>query len=96
MTGAGDIRRDLEPGTDPAEAGALAATGERLLAARPVPAAAFRGDLRRALLAQAGEQARPARAPERVRRWIAVNAAAGGGLLLVAALSVAGAGPLAA
>jgi hypothetical protein len=93
MSGAQDIRRDLEPGMDPGEAAALVELGERLQSARPVPAAAFRGELRRRLLGGAG---RPGPAPARVRLWIAANGAAGAALLLVAAASVAGLGPLAA
>jgi hypothetical protein len=93
MNGAKDVRRDLEPGMDPAEAAALVELGERLHAARPVPSAAFRGDLRRRLLGRAG---RPGSVPGRLRLWIAANGAAGGILLAVAAASVAGLGPLAA
>ncbi len=61
---------------------------DRLMAERPVPAAAFRGDLRRALLTA---RARPR------RFWLRVGTAAGtgSGLLTVAGLGVLGAGPLA-
>jgi hypothetical protein len=97
MSDRGDIRRDLEPGMDPGEAAALAEVGERLRGGRPVPAAAFRGDLRRSLMARAGEADDPrGPAPARLRLWIAANGAAGAGLLFVALLSVAGVGPLAA
>ena len=70
----------------------LARLAERLEAERPIPSTAFRGDLRRRLLAQGPRRARPAR----LRALIAGYAASGALLLLVAALSVAGAGPLAA
>jgi hypothetical protein len=96
MSDRDDIRRDLESGTDPAEAAALAEVGDRLRGGRPVPAAAFRGDLRRSLMAQGGDADRRGPAPARLRLWIAANGAAGAGLLFVALLSVAGVGPLAA
>ena len=48
-----DIRSDLEPGT-PEE---LIRLAERLDHERPVPSAAFRGDLRRRLLAGAASAA---------------------------------------
>jgi hypothetical protein len=88
-----DIRRDLVTGMEPEEAVALVSLGQRLRSARPVPAAAFRGDLRRTLMTQAGERGP---APARVGLWIRANAVAGAGLLFVAALSVAGLGPLGA
>jgi hypothetical protein len=91
-----DIREDLEPGLDPAAAESFAALGKRLEAGRPVPAAAFRGDLKRALMSQWEGLDRAGPAPARVRLWIALHGAAGAGLLLAAAASVAGVGPLAA
>ena len=48
---------DLEPGVPDSERSALERTVSRLSAERPVPAAAFRGDLRRRLLAGAGGRA---------------------------------------
>jgi hypothetical protein len=65
----------------------------RLEAERPVPAAGFRGDLRRRLV-RSGE--RRGVAPARVRRLIFAYAGAGTALLLVVVLGVAGAGPFAA
>jgi hypothetical protein len=65
---------------------------ERLQHERPVPSAAFRGDLRRHLLA--GDFARSL--PARVRLWIAGYASAGTLLLLTGAMSVVGVGPLGA
>jgi hypothetical protein len=65
---------------------------ERLLEDnRPVPAAAFRGELRRHLLR--GAAASP---PRRLRLLIAAYAGSGLALVAIAAIGVAGAGPLAA
>lgn len=61
--------------------------GDRLARSRPVPAAQFRGDLRRTLVGH--------RPPPALRRRIAVCLVSGAALLGVAALGVAGAGPLA-
>lgn len=88
MTERRDIRLDLEPGT-PDE---LVSLAERLERERPVPAAGFRGELRRRLLFGADARSRPAR----LRLLIAGYAAAGSLLLLVGAASVAGVGPLGA
>jgi hypothetical protein len=68
----------------------LAQLATRLQRERPVPGAAFRGDLRRTLLSR-----RVARRPARL--WLRVAASSGSGLVLlaVAALGVLGAGPLA-
>jgi hypothetical protein len=83
-----DIRADL--GTDAPEE--LIRLAERLERERPVPAAGFRGDLRRRLLTGQGTHARPAR----LRLLIAGYASAGCGLLLIGAASAAGLGPLGA
>jgi hypothetical protein len=66
---------------------------ERLEAERPAPRAAFRGDLRRSLLV-----AKPSRrAPgQRVGVLIGAYAASGTVLLAIAAVGLAGIGPLAA
>jgi hypothetical protein len=88
MSGPRDIRDDLEPDA-PDE---LVRLAERLEHERPVPSAAFRGDLRRHLMAGHPESARPAR----LRALIAGYASAGAVLLLVGALSAAGTGPLGA
>jgi hypothetical protein len=87
MSERSDIRRDLEPGT-PDDLVELAVRLER---ERPVPAAAFRGELRRRLLG-ADARARPAR----LRLLIAGYAGTGSLLLLAGAASVAGVGPLGA
>lgn len=66
---------------------------ERLQAERPIPRAGFRAELRRRLLFEL-ERGRPA--PRRLRLLLAAYAGSGALLLVVAAVSVAGAGPLAA
>ena len=62
-----------------------------LTASRPVPRPAFRGELRRQLLA--GE---PRAEPLRLRRLIAAYTTSGALLMAVAIVGIAGAGPLAA
>jgi hypothetical protein len=81
-----DIRHDLEPGT-PDE---LIQLAERLRDARPLPKPAFRGELRRRLVARSEHLV----APPRLRVLITRYAAAGTALLIVGAVSAAGAGPL--
>lgn len=88
MTGPRDIRADLEPDA-PDE---LLRLAERLEQERPVPSAAFRGELRRRLTAGGVQRSRPAR----LRALITGYATAGAVLLLAGALSAAGAGPLGA
>jgi len=87
MTDPYDIRSDLEPdsGED------LVALGNRLLDARPVPRAAFRGDLGRHLAARSTGRRLDG---FQLRALIAVNGVAGLLLLAVGAVSAAGAGPL--
>lgn len=62
-----------------------------LVSEKPVPRAAFRGELRRALLSSP-----LASRPPRLRLLIGACATSGLALLLVAVVGVAGAGPLAA
>jgi len=64
--------------------------GELLHDERPLPAAGFRGDLRRRLMARRPGRPRPAR----LRVLVAAYAGAGAFLLALAAISAAGAGPL--
>ena len=90
MTERRDIRADLEPGLDRLEADALAGVGERLRDERPVPRAAFRGELRRRLLSGAA-----APAPRRLRLAISAYAGSGAVLLALAAIGLLGAGPFA-
>ncbi|HET9676757.1 MAG TPA: hypothetical protein VFP21_04550 [Solirubrobacterales bacterium] len=63
----------------------------RLEAERPVPRAAFRGELRRALLAGAS---RRQLAPPGLRLMVAGLASSGAALLAIAAVGLAGIGPL--
>lgn len=83
---------DLSPDLDLADADVLAAMGDGLRHRRPVPRAAFRGDLRRLLVADAPELALGR--PSRLWAWVGASWTGGLGLLAFAALSVAGAGPL--
>ncbi len=83
-----DIRSDLE--ADAPED--LVRLAERLQRERPIPAAQFRGELRRRLLAGERRHQRPARLAVLIRAY----AVSGAVLLLIGALSAAGAGPLAA
>jgi hypothetical protein len=66
---------------------------QRLEAERPVPRAAFRGDLRRRLIGMRPSRRRAAR--QRVGVLIGAYAASGTALLAVAAIGLAGVGPLA-
>lgn len=95
MTAPDDIRADLEPGLAPPEIDALVAMAERLRVERPVPRAAFRGDLRRRLLATHAEPTRRAR-PARLRLLVSVYLGSGAALLLLAGAGLAGAGPFTA
>jgi hypothetical protein len=79
---------DFEPGLPDSERAELEQLATRLVADRPVPAPAFRGDLRRRLVAR-----RSMRAP--ARRQAIACLTSGFALLLVAALGVGDIGPLA-
>jgi hypothetical protein len=63
---------------------------ERLERERPLPSAGFRGELRRHLLLPGGTS------PRRIRTLIAAYAGSGLAMLALAAVGLAGAGPLAA
>jgi hypothetical protein len=84
----------LDPSVSADEEPTLRAMAERLGEERPVPAAAFRGELRRHLVR------RRERTPQMVRGRARLMALAYGGsgtvLLLVAAVGLAGIGPFAA
>jgi hypothetical protein len=87
-----DIRAILDQERDPADRAALLATAERLEHERPVPSAGFRAMLRRRLLDASGAgHARPGR----LRTLVAVYAGSGSSLLAIAAIGLAGVGPLA-
>jgi len=80
---------DFGPGIPPDERDELERLASRLMAERPVPSAAFRGDLRRQI----------ARAPRRrgagLRLRVAAHLVSGFALLAVATLGVLDIGPLA-
>jgi hypothetical protein len=87
-----DLRRHIEAEARGPEAEEVVRLAERLRAERPVPRAAFRGELRVRLLRSPELVAwRPAR----LRLTIGAYLASGVALLAVAAIGVAGAGPLA-
>jgi hypothetical protein len=85
-----DPERDqlLDPKLDPSERKTLLETASLLEESRPVPRPAFRGRLARQL------RARPD-GPQRLRLLIGAYAGSGFALLLVVAIGLAGAGPLA-
>ncbi len=85
--------RDSQYDRGPGMSDDLVLLAERLQERRPVPSSAFRGELRRRLLAL--RRHRHPR-PERLRALIGAYASSGVLLLLVGALSTAGVGPLAA
>jgi hypothetical protein len=85
------MRRELRNDLEPHDADALVPLGERLLAQRTVPRAAFRGDLRRRL---AGGSRRAER-PRLLWARVASSLASGLLLLAIAAAGVAGSGPFA-
>ena len=81
---------DIEGGVTADERAALASIAERIERDRPVPAARFRGDLRRRL--EGSERGTPALA----RRRLALSYLIGGaGMLALAAIGLVGLGPLA-
>lgn len=86
-------RQDLDPDLAPAERERLLALAARLERERPLPGPAFRGALRRHLLA---DRRRPPAPAARFRLWAASYTAAGVICLLVAAVGLAGLGPFAA
>ncbi len=86
-----DPREDdiLDPNLEPQERAELLETARLLEEHRPVPRPAFRGQLARRLRTRTSS-------PYPVRRLIAAYAGSGFALLLVAAIGLAGVGPLAA
>jgi len=81
-------RDDIDPEIQGPERDALLELSDRLTRSRPVPSAAFRGELRRMVVGH-----RPP--PSALRLRIAACLVTGTALLLVAALGVTGSGPLA-
>jgi hypothetical protein len=81
---------DIEAGVIADERAALASIAERIERDRPVPAASFRGDLRRRLKGSASAM------PALRRRRLALCCLIGGaGMLGLAAIGLTGLGPLA-
>jgi hypothetical protein len=78
---------DFDPTLPDDERDQLEELAHRLVAERPVPAPAFRGELRRRILAQPS--------PRRIRLQVAGYLTSGVALLSVATLGVVGVGPLA-
>ena len=89
MSERGGISHELRPYVDRGEAEAVDRIGDRLEAERPVPRAGFRAELK-ARLASAPTSWRP----RRLRLAVAAYAGSGFLLLAVAALGLAGSGPL--
>jgi hypothetical protein len=91
--GQGGFSEELRPYVDKSEADGVDRIGERLLDAKPVP----RTEFRTALHAHLSDlkQKPVAWRPRRLGRLVAAYAGSGFLLLLVAALGLAGAGPLA-
>ena len=83
-------RPQLDPDIDPESLMALAQLAEQLERERPLPRAAFRGDLRR--LIETLDQ--PVPRPPRMWALVAASAALGGVLLGIGALAASGAVPL--
>jgi hypothetical protein len=80
----------LDPTLTPQERAGLLETARLLEDQRPVPRPAFRGELARRLRKRSRTSS-----PYPVRRLIAAYAGSGFALLLVAAIGLAGTGPLA-
>jgi hypothetical protein len=89
------ISDELRPYVDRSETDAIDQIGERLLAERPAPRAAFRAALHARLVELAGSRPTAWR-PRRLRALVAAYAGSGVALLAVAAIGLAGVGPLAA
>ena len=89
------ISDELRPYVDRSEAEGIDLIGERLLAERPAPRAAFRAALHAHLAELVGSR-RIAWRPRRLRALVAAYAGSGAVLLAIAAIGLAGAGPLAA
>ena len=93
MSPEGHISRELQPYVDRHEAELVDRLGERLIEERAVPPPRFRAQLHARLAALAATPG--AMGPRRLGLVVAANIGAGLGLLGVAALGLAGVGPLA-
>ena len=91
---AGGVGDELRPYIDEPEVQAINHVGERLASERPIPRAAFRSALRASL--SEDTSARPAWRPRHLRVLVATYTGCGLLLLGVAAIGLAGGGPLAA
>lgn len=89
-----EIRREVAADAHATQQHALERVARRLTDERPTPRAAFRGELRRYLAALSPPL--PAWRPARLRLQVAAYLGAGALLLGVAAIGLAGIGPLAA
>lgn len=87
------ISDELRPYIDNSECDGIDDLGERLLRERPVPRAGFRAELGAQLRQQEARRV-PSWRPKRLGVAIAAYASSGLVLLAVAALGLAGAGPL--
>lgn len=85
--------RDFDPTTPAEEPEELILLTERLLRERPLPAAGFRRDLRRQLLAPHRRRAAPAAGH---RRWSITSVSLGAACLAIVAIGLVGTGPFAA
>jgi hypothetical protein len=94
VTASEEIRRDLVPGLESAEAESLVAIGMDLLAKVPAPAPAFRGELGRRLeRGTGGGLGRPAVSTP---RWLGYACVGAGSILLaIPAIGLLGGGPFA-
>ena len=87
------VSNELRPYVDRADADLVDETAERIGSARAIPRPAFRSELRSRLQGLEGAGGRVWR-PRHLKATVAVCATSGVGLLLVAAVGVAGSGPL--
>ena len=88
-----DLAAELRPYVDRTDAEAINELAARLADGKPVPRAAFRGELR-TRLAEREQSVGIGWRPQRLGATIAAYAGSGLGLLALAALGVSGAGPL--
>ena len=89
-----DIAAELRPYVDKTDAEAINELAARLSDAKPVPRAAFRGELRARLAEREQGAGIGGWRPQRLGATIAAYAGSGLSLLALAALGVSGAGPL--
>jgi hypothetical protein len=85
---------DFEPGLPAEERDALIRIAAQLEGERPIPAAAFRGDLRRRLVVGDGQRFASRFGLAGTRRLAFASLASGAALLLLAAAGLAHVGPL--